>query len=236
MENSEKKLKHKLTKKEKTKLVVMILVIIALLVATIALMPYVLSLRDEAVRNALKEYIVSKGVWGILILLGIQILQVVVAIIPGEVIEVLAGLLYGTFGGYLICTLGVLISTIGIYYAVRALGYKSVDKMLGKGKLSKYKFLQDQRRLETLVFILFFIPGTPKDLLTYFVPFTKIKPLHFFIISTVARAPSIISSTFAGSSIGEGKWLQTVIVFLIIGVIGIVGIIVNDKFTKGIKK
>lgn len=232
----EQKPKKKLSKSDRIKLSIMVILIVALVVATILLMPYVLSLRDEAVREALKEYITSKGIWGVLILLGMQILQVVVAVIPGEVIEVLAGLLYGTFGGYFICTIGVLISSIAIYYTVRALGYKSVDKILGEGKLSKFKFLHNQRRLETVVFILFFIPGTPKDLLTYFVPFTNIKPLHFFIISTVARIPSIISSTFAGSSIGDGKWLQTLIIFLVIGVVGIAGIIINDKYTKKIDK
>jgi len=199
-------------------------------------MPWIISLKDAKARDALREFIYSKGAFGVLILLGLQVLQVVVAIIPGEAIEVLSGLLYGTFYGYVICTVGMLIGTVMIYYTVRALGIVFINKMLGEDKLSKFKFLHDEKKLEMVTFLLFFIPGTPKDLLTYFMPLTKMKPITFFVITTVARIPSIISSTFAGASIGEGKWVQTVIIFCVIGLVGIVGIIFNDKFMKSVNK
>lgn len=224
------------SQKDIIKLVILAVIAISLVVATILLMPYVISLKDEAVRNSLKEYIYSKGPLGVLILLGIQVVQVVIAVIPGEVVEVISGLLYGTFYGYLICTIGVLIGSVMIYYTVRALGYAFINRIVGEGKLSRYKFLQNQKKLEVIIFILFFIPGTPKDMLTYFIPFTKIKPLHFFVISTIARIPSIISSTFAGSSIGDGKWTQTVIIFVIIGAVGLLGIIFNERFINAVKR
>lgn len=224
--------KSKYTKKDIIKVIILAIIAVSLMVITIKLLPYVLSLKDDDIRNNLKEYITSKGFVGVLILLGFQVLQVVVAVIPGEIVEVIAGLLYGTIGGYIVCTIGILVGSVIIYYTVRALGYKFINNITGGERFAKFKFLHDAKKLDMVIFLLFFIPGTPKDILTYFIPFTKIKPLNFFIISTIARIPSIVSSTFAGASIGDGKWGQTVIIFVVIGAIGILGILFNEKILK----
>ena len=218
------------------KFIVLLLFVAACVAVTIWLLPWIISLKDEAGRAAFQEYIQSKGAWGVLILLGVQIMQVVIAFIPGEPIEVISGLLYGTFGGWLICTVGVLIGTVVIYYIVKLLGVSFIQSIVNIEKFEKFKFLKDTHRLEALTFVLFFIPGTPKDLLTYFMPMTKIKPLTFFWISAVARVPSIISSTWAGASIGEGKWIQTILIFVGIAVIGILGIWLNDKLINKVNQ
>lgn len=214
------------------KLIVAAAVIALMIAVTIWLIPWVVSLKDEAGRRAFEQYIHEKGAWGVVILLGIQIIQVVIAIIPGEPIEVIAGLLYGTFWGYVYCTIGMLIGTILIFYAVRFFGKGFIETLAGSHKLERFRFLHDTRKLKMVTFLLFFIPGTPKDVLTYFMPLTKIRPLTFFVIVTVARIPSIVSSTFAGDSIGDGKWFQTLIIFLAIGAIGLIGIWVNDILMK----
>ncbi len=144
----------------------------------------------------------------------------------------MCGLLYGTLGGYIVCTVGIMLGTVIVYYTVRMLGYSFINRLVGEGKLSKFKFLQNQKKLEWVTFLFFFIPGTPKDFLTYFMPFTKIKPGRLFFIVAFARIPSIISSTFAGASIGEGKWIQTIVIFAVISIIGIIGIIYNDRLMK----
>lgn len=226
------KMAAKENKKEFVKFIFLGVFFVGIALLTIKLWPWIISLKDEAGRDALKEFIISKGSLGVLIFLGIQVLQVVVAIIPGEPIEVIAGLIYGTWGGYLICTVGVLIGTMAVYYTVKLLGMSFINLLLDEKKLQKYKFLHDAKKLETITFILFFIPGTPKDFLTYFMPLTKIKPWVFFTITIIARIPSIISSSFAGASIGEGKILQTVIIFAVIGAVGILGICFNDRIMK----
>lgn len=208
-------------------------VVIALMVAlTIYLIPIIATLGTEEGRAAFTKYIQENGAWGVVILEIIQITQVILAVIPGEPIEVLAGILFGTFWGYVWCTIGMLIGTVLIFYAVRFFGKRVINALADSKQLEKFKFLHDARRLEMLVFLLFFIPGTPKDILTYFMPLTKIKPLRFFVIVTVARIPSIVSSTFAGSSISEGNWMQSIIIFAVIGVIGLLGIWLNDILMK----
>lgn len=218
------------------KLLIAAAVIALIAGVTVWLMPRIIALKDEAGRAAFEQYIHEKGAWGVLILLGIQIIQVIIAIIPGEPIEVLAGLLYGTFWGYVYCTVGMLIGTILIFYGVRFWGKRFIQALAGNGKLERFRFLHDTRRLEMLTFLLFFIPGTPKDMLTYFMPLTKIRPFAFFTIVTVARIPSIVSSTFAGASIGDGKWTQSIVIFLVIGAVGLLGIWLNDLLMKRIEK
>lgn len=184
----------------------------------------------------LEVYIESLGFLGIFVLLIVQILQVVIAIIPGEAVEILAGLLYGTLLGFVICEIGMLIGTIMIYYFVKKVSKNHIEKVNNQEKFSKFKILNNAQSLETLTFIMFFIPGTPKDLLTYFMPFTKIEPRKFFVIVAVARMPSIISSTYAGASLGEGEWLKMSITFLFIMVTGLLGIKYNNQIVEYFSK
>lgn len=214
------------------KLIIVVVVIGFMIGLTVYLIPVIATLGTEEGRAAFTDYIHENGAWGVVILEIIQITQVILAVIPGEPVEVLAGILFGTFWGYVWCTVGMLIGTVLIFYAVRFFGKGVINALTDSKQLEKFKFLHDSRRLEMLVFLLFFIPGTPKDVLTYFMPLTKIKPLRFFVIVTVARIPSIVSSTFAGSSISEGNWIQSIIIFAVIGVIGLLGIWLNDVLMK----
>lgn len=184
----------------------------------------------------LESWIEQLGFLGMFALLFVQILQVVIAIIPGEAVEILAGLLYGTLLGFVICEIGMLIGTIMIYYFVKKVGHNKIEKFEKEEKFAKYKILNNTKSLEMMVFIMFFIPGTPKDLLTYFIPFTKIEPKKFFTIVSIARAPSIISSTYAGSSMGEGDWIQMGLMFLVIIVTGLLGIKYNNQIVEHFSK
>lgn len=184
----------------------------------------------------LEVYIENAGFLGVFLLLFVQILQVVIAIIPGEAVEVVAGLLYGTLLGYAICEVGMLIGTIVIFYGVKKLGQSKIDKLNKHEKFTKFAILNNTQSLEILTFIMFFIPGTPKDLLTYFMPFTKIEPKKFFSIVAIARTPSIISSTYAGASLGEGDWLRMGVAFVVIMVSGLIGIKYNNQIVEYFSK
>ena len=91
---------------------------------------------------------------------------------------------------------------------------------------------QDPRTIRFIIFVLFFIPGTPKDLLTYISALLPIKPLEFIIISTLARIPSVISSTWAGASLLEGNWKLSLIIYGITFLIVIIAVFIMRKFDK----
>ncbi len=199
---------------------------------TIRYWPNIISLFSEENRDMMVNYIRDKGAVGVLIFIGLQVLQVVVSFIPGEVTEITGGMVYGALLGYLFCAIGVLIGSILMYYTVKYFGRNMVTKVLASEKLSKYKFLHDEDKIELVVFILFFIPGTPKDLFTWLGPFIPLSAFKFFAISTIARIPSIISSTFAGASFQRGNIWMSVVVFVVIGITGIIGILYNKKFIE----
>lgn len=181
---------------------------------------------------AMEEYVESVGTWGILLMLLLQIAQIVVAIIPGEVVEFLSGTLYAWYGGLLLCTVGVLIGELIVFYAVRIFGKNLVEKAAGSEKLKKYKFLQDEKKLKRLIFILFFIPGTPKDTITYIAPLTKIDAKSFLAITVIARIPSIVTSTIAGDALVTAGVGTTIAIYAGICIMSLCGVVFYKRWEK----
>lgn len=160
-----------------------------------------------------REWVQSHGLLGQAAFLGMTILQIVVAIIPGEPLELGAGYAFGFWRGTLLCELGILLGGLLVFLFVRRFGVKAVEVFFPREKIDHLRFLHNEKRLEFWVFILFFIPGTPKDIMTYIVPLTPMKLSTFLLLSTVARLPSVVTSTLGGNALGTGKWLTAVIVF-----------------------
>lgn len=222
----------KLNKKDMIRLGAVLIFLIVAITATVLLFPFFMNIGTEEGRVLMQKQIYDLGAWGVFMFLGLQILQVVIALIPGEPVEIIGGVLYGGFWGMCLCLLGLLIGTVAVYYMVKKVGKPLVNAFVTDEQLQKFKFLQSESKLETIIFVLFLIPGTPKDTLTYFVPLTKIKPLKFFIIATFARIPSVISSTIAGEFMGHGKWVMMVVVFAAAALIGVAGIMINKKLME----
>lgn len=223
-------------KKSKTiKLIIFITVILILIGFTIYLFPIVKSLFNPEGREVFKVQIQESGVKGALMLLGLELAQILMPIIPGEPIEILAGMCYGTLGGFVFITISVLLITTFIFFMVRKFGRDFLYTMISKEKIDKIengKLFKNPKKIEYIMLILFFIPGTPKDLLTYIAGILPINPLRFILISTLARFPSTISSTIAGSTLVEGNWYigiaMYVIIFAIVGII----MLLAKKFDK----
>ncbi len=172
------------------------------------------------------EFIKSYGIWGRLIGFFVQFLQVFVALIPGEFVEVGLGLSFGYIEGTIICYLGIAAASAIIFLLVKKLGVRVVSLFVEPKKINELKFINTEEKLYTLVFLLFLIPGTPKDLLTYIVPLTKIKLSNFLIISLIARLPSVISSIIGGNFFGSGRYLEGIILFLVTGAVSLLGMII----------
>lgn len=210
------------------------IIIFVLLLAALTLIfwPYVKELGTDEGRSEFKAWVDGLGFGGWLVSLGIQLLQIFVAFIPGEPVELLLGYLWGPWLGLLTCLIGIFIGTLAIFLLVRRFGMPFVRKIVGDDDLTKYKFLSNKNKLELTVFVLFFIPGTPKDALTYIAPIAPISPVKYLLIATFARIPSIITSTILGDSIAEGDYLIAIVVFTITAVISVTGIIIGNRFVK----
>ncbi|MBQ8509946.1 MAG: TVP38/TMEM64 family protein [Clostridia bacterium] len=221
---------------DKTKRILKIIGAVLALAAIAALcawlIPLVLSLREPEVQERFRTFIDGFGVWGVFVMLALQVLQIVVAVIPGEPLELMMGLMYGTAGGLALTILGIALGTTLVFFLVKKFGIRFVNKFVNSAAFEKFSFLHDPTRRDSLIFLLFFIPGTPKDVLTYFAPFTGIPFLRFVLISALARIPSVISSTYVGASLSEGNLAKSLIMFAITGAVGLVGIWVNDRVIK----
>lgn len=169
------------------------------------------------------EYIKGFGYFGWLVAIGIQILQVVIAIIPGEVVEIGMGYAYGWFWGTLLCMAGVAIGSSGIFLLVKKYGIRFVELFVDADKINQLKFINSEQKLKRTTFILFFIPGTPKDLLTYFIGLTRMTLGEFLGITLIARIPSVVSSTIGGNFMGNRQYIEAVILFVATGVISLIG-------------
>lgn len=211
------------------RLILSALIFLAFIPITILAVPKVLALSDPQARMQFQQQLQSLGLGGWLAFLGIQVLQVVVAMVPGEPVEIMAGLLYGPLWGTLSCMLGILIGSLIVYLLVRRLGMPIVSIFMDPDKFQNLWLLKDEKRFERISFLLFFIPGTPKDLLTWAAGFVRLNPLRFFLIATVARLPSILSSTLAGASLIDGDFKTTAVIFVITGCVSVIGVLVHKK-------
>lgn len=227
--------KKNTNKLKAVKLILFVITVVFLILITIKLFPLFKDLGTRDGQLKFKEEIANSGFSGMLMLLGLQLLQILIPILPGEPIEFLAGMCYGTIGGMLIIFLGAFLSSFIIFYCVKKLGKNFINTFLGEDKISKLensKWLSNPEKIELFFAIAFLIPGTPKDLLVYIAGLLPIKPLKFFVISTFCRFPSVITSTFAGSNLANGNWKLTIAAYIVTLLISGIGLFVYEKFKK----
>jgi len=211
-----------------------ILIISGLVIAglTVAGILWMLSLRDPVRLAAFQARLESLGVGGWLVLLAIQYVQIVVAFIPGGPIQIVAGALYGPWGGLGVCLAGTLLATVTVFYLVQRFGRRIISLFVEEGDILKYEFLNNATRLEQMVVILYLIPGTPKDALTYIFALTSISLGRFMMLSSCARVPAMLTSVLAGDSIMQRDWLKAGILFAAISCVSLLGLLLQRKITS----
>ncbi len=193
------------------------------------LWPYMQELFEPGGIDRVIAEVRGAGPVGALILLGLQFLQIVVAFIPGEVVQLAAGMLYGPWLGGAIILLGCVISSAFIFVLVHKLGAPFVQNMVPTNQLEKFRKFEASGKLNIIVFVLFLIPGLPKDVFTYLVPLTDMRMKTFVVLSNVARIPGIIVSTYAADGLVGGRIIESIVIFSVAAVIALLGIIFRDK-------
>lgn len=172
------------------------------------------------------------GLFGDIIFLLIIVFQVVIAIIPGEPFEVFAGIAFGVIRGTTLCLIGALCGTAIVFLLVRKFGVMVFELFFSREKMNNLRFLRNTQKNKLLLFFIFLLPGTPKDLLTFFIGLTDIKLSEWLVISTVARIPSVITSVICGSTIENEEYGTAVIVFGVTVIISIIGLSIYNAIIK----
>ena len=217
------------------KLGLSILSIVVFVGLIIYLFPIMKNLTTKEGQVEFKNLVQTTGIYGFLMLFGLQFAQIFLVVLPGEPLEILAGMCYGAIGGTVFIFVSCTITSALILFLVRKFGKKYIYEFFKKEKIDKIensKLFKSPEKVELIMTILFLIPGTPKDLLVYIGGLLPIKPVRFILISTFARFPSVISSTIAGANIVNGNFGITVLVYIITFAITALFIYLVNKFDK----
>ena len=180
-----------------------------------------------------RDWVDGHGIWGRLIFIGMMVLQVICALIPGEPFEIGAGYAFGAIEGTALCLIGITLGCLVVFLFVRRYGVRLVEVFFSREKIDSVQFLQNTRRLELLIFIVNAIPGTPKDLLSYFVALTKIKLSTWLLIVVVSRIPSVVTSTVGGSALGMENYIFAIVTFAVTLVVSGIGVLIYNRIRRG---
>lgn len=176
-----------------------------------------------------KEWVETRGIVAYIAFVLMVVFQIIIAFIPGEPFELAAGYAFGGFMGTLLCVIASVIGCTLVFMLTRKFGTPLVELFFGKEKVKKLKFLKNSKKRNIIIFLIFFIPGTPKDIITYFVGLTDIKLCHWLLICSVAKLPSIITSTVSGGALGQQRYVTAIVFLLITALVSIIGIYIYKR-------
>lgn len=151
-------------------------------------------------KERLAEFLKSSGPFSFIVFIALQAVQVVAAPIPGEVTGFIGGYLYGIVIGTLLSTIGLTIGSLLAFSISRFLGRPFVEKFVKKETIDKYDFLLHHKGA-FIIFLMFLIPGFPKDMLCYILGLGHLTTKEFLVISTVGRFAGTALLTLSGSYI-----------------------------------
>ena len=140
------------------------------------------------------------------IFIGIQIIQVVIFIIPGEITQVASGYFLGFWIGLFTTILGIFIGSSIAFFLSKILGINFLRLIIKSSNFRNFQKISSSEKSILSLFLLFLITGIPKDILCYFAGLTSIRYRTLIIISTIGRLPGIIGSLILGQTINQGDW------------------------------
>ena len=182
--------------------------------------------------NLLREWVSGHPVLGALAMIAVSAVQVVVALMPGELVEVAAGYIFGAWLGALLCLIGMAIGSVVAILLARKFGRRLVESLYPSEKIDALPILRDPKKRNATVALLFLIPGTPKDLLTYVIGLTKMSIPLYLVLTLVCRFPSVIMSTLSGDALGDDRALRALWFFIATGIVSAVGYLIYLRLRK----
>ena len=193
----------------------------------------------EEVRN----FVLSYGHYSSLVYVALQVIQIVLFFIPGEIIQIAGGYIFGTFIGAALSVTGIIIGSSLTYLISHSLGRKFVHKILSKNNiwiLEKLEALgeeeKDRKKLKGAVLFLYLIPGIPKDILGYVCGISQINFRSFVIYSTLGRLPALIISLYFGEKLNLDNLPVLIVIAVIMTLLFLIGIFYGRRIIHDITK
>jgi uncharacterized membrane protein YdjX (TVP38/TMEM64 family) len=184
----------------------------------------------------IRTWIQSWGAAAPLVFMGVQAVQVIVFAIPGEVVQIAGGYLFGGGVGILLSVAGILLGSTAAFFLSRLLGRPFVAAVIPPAQLQRVEKLLESRSSRIVFFLLFLVPGMPKDILCYIAGLTPMSFLFFLGISTVGRLPGIVGSSLIGGAARSSRWVAVVILSAAALIVFAVGLLLRPKLQALIER
>lgn len=185
-------------------------------------------------RRRLLRFLSSLGPYSAAIFMLMQALQIIISPIPGELTGVVGGYLYGVFFGFLFSTLGLTLGSWIAFELASIFGRPLVEKFVARSMLEKFHFLTTNAGA-IISFLLFVIPGFPKDYLCYILGLTGMNLVTFLIISTLGRMPGTYLLTMQGASIGSGHYETAIVIGAVSGLVVLIAFLYRSPLYHWIR-
>lgn len=177
----------------------------------------------------IKNLLAKSGFIGWILLVLYNAARVILPFLPAQPFEILSGVMYGSFFGMINCMLGIILGSLVVFFIVNKFGNNLVLKLLKGENLSKYEAIKASKKIEIISFLIFLLPGTPKDTFTYIAAFTSLGLKKFLIFISIARIPTVLSLTVAGSNIIKGNLITGILIYAITIVLTLLGCLFHNK-------
>ena len=186
-------------------------------------------------RHQLKIILLSYGPYSPLAYILLQVLQVIIAPVPGGAVEFLGGYLFGGWAGFLYSMIGLILGSWVAFNLARVFEKYTVEKFVSQKNIKKFDYLMGHEGV-IISFLLFLIPGFPKDALCYLLGLT---PMHigiFLFISTIGRIPGTLMAVFQGAKAFSHQYISFFILLAISGLAILAFYIYHNEIHHWVKK
>jgi uncharacterized membrane protein YdjX (TVP38/TMEM64 family) len=177
----------------------------------------------------LRDWVSGLGAAAPLAFIGLQILQVVIFIIPGEVPQVAAGYLFGFWKGTILSVSGIAIGSAINFWLARWLGVPFIQHLFKQESIEKVNSVAESSHARIGFFLLFLIPGIPKDILCYVAGLSSMSFFFFMAISGLGRLPGIVGSTIMGTAAAEKRWVLFIAITAATVALFLIGFLFKDR-------
>lgn len=222
------------TKSFVLKLIGIALLGIIAIIVMIKFYPQIMELISD--REKFKDYIQSFGTLGFAVFILFEIIQVIIAIIPGDFFHVSAGFIYGMPMGFVLAYVGELLGALIAFGIAKFFGEDIVKKFVSEKHIIKTSDLINSAKGTFGILVLCLIPFIPKDVLIYVAGLTPVKPVRFLTVFLLSRIPDIFIKASGGSALYEQDYKTLTLVILALLAFIAAGFILKNKFIKSGKE
>ena len=165
--------------------------------------------------EALNAFLDRYHTTGIFVYLFLQILQILVPVIPGQAMQLAAGYMYILPLALFLTILGIALGTIISFTMSRILGYDAMVLFFGQNRMDEYVAKLNSKRAYLVIFLLYLMPGFPKDFICFAAGVSRIRLIPFLVLSVVGRIPALTLSLVIGRMTRAGSYTGAIVVCVV---------------------